>query len=155
MMTPLNLPAIEAKIITSGGKKRIFDPVRRKYVVLTPEEWVRQHFIVYLHLHLQYPKALIRVESGLQVNSLNKRSDILVHDREGKPWMLVECKAPEVKLDRKAFNQAAIYNMTIGARYVAVTNGLVHFCCETFGHGVAPEFLKEFPEFIRRPPQAD
>lgn len=148
-MTPLNLPAIEAKIITSEGKKRIFDPVRRKYVVLTPEEWVRQHFISYLHHHLNYPKALIRVESGLLVNSLNKRSDILVHNREGKPWMLVECKAPEIRLDRKAFNQAAIYNMTIGARFVAVTNGMAHFCCETFGPGITPEFLKEFPEFGR------
>ena len=146
-MTPLNLPAIDAKIIISGGKKRILDLVRRKYVVLTPEEWVRQHFIQYLCGVLAYPKSLVKVESGLQVNSLHKRSDILVHDRDGKPWMLVECKAPDVKLDRKAFNQAAIYNMTIGARYVAVTNGLIHFCCETFGQGNAPEFLDAFPSF--------
>jgi len=146
-MTPLNLPAIEAKIIISGGKKRIFDAVRRKYVVLTPEEWVRQHFIHYLNAILCYPKSLIKVESGLKLNSLQKRSDILIHDRVGKPWMLVECKAPNIKLDRKAFNQAAIYNMTIGARYVAVTNGMLHFCCETFGQGVTPEFLASFPQF--------
>jgi hypothetical protein len=107
-MQPLNLPDFDAKIIKEDGKRRIFDFIRKKYVVLTPEEWVRQHFLHYLTDSLKYPRSLIRIETGLQKNVLQKRTDILIHDRSGKAWMVVECKAPEIRLDRNCFNQALI-----------------------------------------------
>lgn len=146
-MAPLNLPSFDVKVKKSSGKVFIFDSVRKKYVVLTPEEWVRQHVINYLIQHRFYPKSLFRIEGSLTYNTLQKRSDILVYDRKGKPWMLVECKSAALKLSQRAFNQAAIYNMTIGAKYVAVSNGMVHYCCLAPKHGVDPEFLEEFPEF--------
>jgi len=123
-MTPLNLPTYSFKVKKSEGKVWIFDPSRKKYVVCTPEEWVRQHFINYLIQDHRYPKSLFRIEGSLAYNTLQKRSDILVHDRLGKPWMLIECKSPSIKLSQRAFNQVAIYNMTIGAKYIAVTNGI-------------------------------
>ncbi|MBL7865523.1 MAG: type I restriction enzyme HsdR N-terminal domain-containing protein [Cyclobacteriaceae bacterium] len=146
-MTALNLPGFEAKVKKSEGKVLIFDAVRKKYVVLTPEEWVRQHVVNYLIHHRFYPKALFRIEGSLTYNRLQKRSDILVYDRVGKPWMLIECKSSDIKLSQRAFNQVAMYNMTVGARYVAVSNGMVHFCCLAPGAGQQPEFLEEFPEF--------
>jgi predicted type IV restriction endonuclease len=146
-MTPLNLPAHNFKIKKTDGKVWIFDGVRKKFVVLTPEEWVRQHFIHHLiHVH-HYPKSLFRIEGSLTYNTLQKRSDILVYDRSGKPWMLIECKATNVKLTQKAFNQVAIYNMTVGAKYLAVTNGMVHYCCEAPRTGQETVFLEDFPVF--------
>lgn len=146
-MQPLNLPDFDVKIIKEDGKKRIFDFIRKKYVVLTPEEWVRQHFLHYLTDSLKYPKALIRIETGLNQNAMQKRTDILIHDRTGKPWMIVECKAPEVKLDRNCFNQALIYNMTLGARYISVTNGLLHFCFRAGSAEREAEFLPAIPTY--------
>jgi predicted type IV restriction endonuclease len=146
-MTPLNLPTYSFKVKKSEGKVWIFDGSRKKYVVCTPEEWVRQHFINYLVQDHRYPKSLFRIEGSLAYNTLQKRSDILVHDRTGKPWMLVECKSPSIKLSQRAFNQVAIYNMTVGAKYIAVTNGMVHFCCLAPKPGQAGKFLDEFPQF--------
>lgn len=127
-MYKLNLPEFNIALRKEQGKVWIFDIIRKKYVVLTPEEWVRQHFIHYLINDRGYPKSLFKVERGLTYNKLLKRSDIVIHDRTGKPRMLVECKAPEIKLTQKAFNQVAVYNMTVGARYIAVTNGMAQFC---------------------------
>jgi predicted type IV restriction endonuclease len=146
-MNRLNLPAFDYKIKKEGGKHYILDLVRRKYVVITPEEWVRQHFLNYLMADLKYPKALFRVESGLKFNQMQKRSDILIHNRQGKPWMLIECKSPDIKLTQKAFNQIAVYNMTLGAEYLAVTNGMVHFCCRAKTTDAEAGFLKDFPAF--------
>src|SRR5688572_31218406 len=97
-MHKLNLPAFDYKLKKVDGKVWIFDVIRKKYVILTPEEWVRQHFIYYLVTELHYPRALVRVEGGLVYNTLNKRSDIVIFGREGAPWMLVECKSPTLKL---------------------------------------------------------
>jgi hypothetical protein len=143
-MYSLNLPAFETNLKKEQGKVWIFDLIRKKYVVLTPEEWVRQHFVHYLINELKYPRALFRIEGSLTLNKLQKRSDIVVYDRRGKAWMLVECKSPALKLTQKAFNQAAVYNMTLGARYVAVTNGRVHFCSEASSSG---GFMNAFPAF--------
>lgn len=145
-MFKLNLPDFNLTIRKEDGKVWIFDIIRKKYIVLTPEEWVRQHFIHYLINHLNYPKSLFRIEGSLTYNKLQKRSDIVIYDREGKPWMLVECKAPNIKLSQKAFNQVAVYNMTIGARFVAVTNGMVQYCFEVLSTGEA-NHLVSFPEF--------
>lgn len=146
-MNRLNLPVFDYKLKKEGGKHYILDLIRRKYVALTPEEWVRQHFVHYLINDLKYPKSLFKVESGLKFNNRQKRSDILIHNREGRPWMLIECKSPDIKLTQKAFNQIAVYNMTIGARYLAVTNGMVHFCCRPKGAGEEAEFLEDYPAF--------
>ena len=145
-MFKLNLPDFNIKLRKAEGKVWIFDMIRKKFIVLTPEEWVRQHFIHYLINHLNYPKSLFRIEGSLTYNKLQKRSDILIYDRGGKPWMLVECKAPTIKLTQKAFNQVAVYNMTLGAQYIAVTNGRVQYCFEPSVHGEA-NHLASFPEF--------
>jgi predicted type IV restriction endonuclease len=146
-MYTLNLPAINSNIRKEEGKTWIFDIIRKKYIVLTPEEWVRQHFIHHLIHDLKYPRSLFKVESGLLFNSLQKRSDIVIHDRNGKAWMLVECKSPAIKLTQKAFNQIAVYNMTIGAKYLAVTNGMVHYCCQAPKPGADAIFQSDFPVF--------
>jgi hypothetical protein len=147
-MRKLNLPAIKATLKKEHGKVWIFDVIRKKYIILTPEEWVRQHFIHYLIYDLKYPRSLLRIEGSLTYNKLQKRSDILIFDRKGKPWMLIECKSADIRLTQRAFNQVAIYNMTINARYLAVTNGIAHHCCEASTKvGEAPAFLDSFPEF--------
>lgn len=150
-MSPLNLPAVDFKVKKSDGKVWIFDGIRKKFVVLTPEEWVRQHFVHHLIHDLHYPRSLFRIEGSLSYNTLQKRSDILVYDRNGKPWMLIECKSPSIKLTQRAFNQAAMYNMTVGARYVAVTNGMVHFCFLPPRPGGEAVFLNDFPDFKEEP----
>lgn len=143
----MNLPEAALSLKKEEGKVYIFDIIRKKYVVLTPEEWVRQHFIHFMINHLKYPRTLFRIEGALAYNTLQKRSDILVRNREGKAWMLVECKSPTIKLTQKAFNQIAVYNMTVGATYLAVTNGLVHYCCLAPAAGEDAKFAPEFPEF--------
>ena len=146
-MNQLNLPAFSPTLKKDQEKVLIFDMIRKKYVVLTPEEWVRQHFVHFLVDQHNYPKSLFRIESSLSYNKLQKRSDILIHSREGKPWMLVECKSSSIKLTQKAFNQIAVYNMTIGADFLAVTNGMVHYCWHAPKLGEPPVFLDEFPVF--------
>jgi hypothetical protein len=129
-MVKLNLPSFSVELKRDLDKVFIFDFLRKRYVVLTPEEWVRQHFLRYLVDHLQYPKALIRVEGGLTFNTLQKRSDIVVFDREGNPWMVIECKAPDLKLSPRTIEQASLYNHSLKAKYVVITNGMNHICCE-------------------------
>lgn len=146
-MRKLNLPEIKVTLKKEQGKVWIFDIIRKKYIILTPEEWVRQHFIHYLIYHLKYPRSLFRIEGSLSYNTLQKRSDILIFDRDGKPWMLIECKAADIRLSQKAFNQVAVYNMTVNAKYLAVTNGMAHYCCEALKAGEESVFLESFPAF--------
>lgn len=129
-MYTLNLPQYEYNVKKADGKVWIFDVIRKKYIVLTPEEWVRQHFLHYLMHHLGYPKSLIRVEGGLSYNQLKKRSDIVVFDRAGQPWMVIECKSPEIKITSESLHQVSVYNASLKARYVTVTNGLNHYCAQ-------------------------
>lgn len=129
-MTPLNLPSYDYKTKEIDGKTYIYDAIRKKYLVLTPEEWVRQHFIDLLVKHYGYAKSLIRLEGGLAYNRLQKRSDIVVFDRDGNPFLLVECKAPEVKINQFVIEQASRYNLTLRCPFVVVTNGLNTFCFE-------------------------
>jgi hypothetical protein len=127
-MHKLNLPEFAYSLKKADGKVWIFDVIRKKYLVLTPEEWVRQHFIHYLISTLSYPKSLMKVEGGLTYNQLNKRSDILIFDRQGQPWMLVECKSPDQKINESVLRQASTYNATLKAKYITITNGLTHYC---------------------------
>ncbi len=129
-MIKLNLPAFNYKLKKADGKVWIFDGIRKKYVVLTPEEWVRQHVVQYLLSHLNYPKSLIKVEASLSYNTLEKRADVIVFDREGKPWMIVECKAPDLKLTQSAAMQVATYNKSLQAPFVVITNGMLVYCFE-------------------------
>ena len=129
-MVKLNLPPCDIPIKQSEDKVLIFDLLRKRFVVLTPEEWVRQHFIHYLIHHLNYPKGLIKIEGGLRFNTLQKRSDIVVFGRDGKPWMLIECKAPDLKLNQRVVEQASTYNNTLKAKYLVITNGMSSICCE-------------------------
>jgi len=129
-MIELNLPNIDYKIRKAGSNVEIFDIIRKKFIVVTPEEWVRQHFIHYLYFGLGYSKSLIKVESGLKYNQRMKRSDILVYNNDVKPLILVECKSYKVKINQNGFNQLSVYNKTINAKYLILTNGLSHFCCE-------------------------
>lgn len=144
-MVQLNLPSYPFRIRTEGQSKEIFDSLRGKYVALTPEEWVRQHFIVFLRDSLKYPSGLISVEKGFEVNSRKKRADIVVYNAETTPWMVVECKAPTVKLTEEAFFQASSYHEKLSVKYMVVTNGLQHFCCK-FDRGKFA-FQSDFPPF--------
>ena len=145
-MKKLNLPEFPAKLKQAdGGKVLIFDIIRKKYVQLTPEEWVRQNFIYYLVNFLDYPKSLIKVESGLRYNRLLKRSDILVFNRDVVPLLLVECKSSELKITQDVLDQAAVYNRSLNARYLLVTNGIQHLCWKISDDG--NRLLEEIPRY--------
>jgi hypothetical protein len=146
-MIPLNLPPFDYKLKKAEGKLWIFDVIRKKYIVLIPEEWVRQHFVHYLIYHQQYPKALIRVEGGLNYNQLQKRSDIVVYDRAGLPWMIIECKSPDVPVTDKTVFQASTYNATLKAKYLIVTNGLRHLVARIDWQNGTTEWLDELPDY--------
>ena len=148
-MDKLNFPAYTFKVKGNDTGKQIFDEIRKKYVALTPEEWVRQHIIRYLIDHKKYPAGLFAVESGTKYNRLKKRTDLVIYDREGKALVIVECKAPDICLNQKSFNQIASYNKNIRGKYLIVTNGLSHYCCEVdYLHG-RHKFLEEIPEYIK------
>jgi len=123
----------------------ILDIIRRKYVKLTPEEWVRQNFVRYLIEEGNYPPGLIGIEVAAPYNKLKKRVDILVHDRHGRPVMIVECKSFEVLLDEPVFEQIATYNMKFNVPYLVVTNGIRHYACKLAREGNKPEYLLAIP----------
>jgi hypothetical protein len=147
-MVKLDLPGFDYQISKAEGKIWIFDIIRKKQVVLTPEEWVRQHIIHFFIDHLKYPRSLIKIESGLKYNQLQKRSDVIVYDREGNPWLLLECKAPDLKLNQSAVMQVAVYNNDVKAKYIAISNGMQHVCYEVKGKVSETELLKSFPEYL-------
>ena len=126
-MQQLNLPTCDLKIKNEEGNQFVLDIIRKKYVVLTPEEWVRQHFIHLMVNHLKYPKSLLKIESGLSYFKSSKRSDINLMNSDGSLFLVVECKAPDVKINQKALNQISVYNKELQAQYVALTNGMQHF----------------------------
>ena len=123
----------------------ILDPLRRKYVKLTPEEWVRQNFVQYLINQGKYPAGLLGIEVMFRLNKLKRRVDILVHDRMGRPVMIVECKSPDIKLDEKVFEQIATYNMKFKVPYLVVTNGDRHYACKLNPEASRPEYLLVIP----------
>ncbi len=143
-MVKLNLPAFDCNIRKNQGKAEIFDVVRKKYILLTPEEWVRQHVIHYLHNYLDYPFALMQVERGLKYNTRQKRSDILIYDSNGQPAVLVECKSyKDNSLGEHVLQQAAAYNNTLRAKWIVITNGWGFYCWKIDSNDVIPE--KEIP----------
>lgn len=146
-MQSLNLPAFEARISEEKNKKQIFDVIRKKFVALTPEEWVRQHFIHYMIDVMHYPSGLMAVETMVKVNRLNQRADIVLYNRQLKPVLIVECKAPDVEVGQNTVNQAARYNQSLGVSYLVVTNGLVSYCIQLDKSGLSHKVVKELPAF--------
>lgn len=146
-MIPLNLPEYSFKTRSYQGKTEIFDEIRKKFVALTPEEWVRQNFLKYLIIEKQYPKSLIAVELSLQFNRRTKRSDIVVFGRDGSPRLVVECKAPHIKLTQKVFDQVARYNMTFKVKYIIVTNGREHYCYQIDFENATYFFRSDIPDY--------
>jgi hypothetical protein len=146
-MQPLNLPTYSFKIKSSENKYFIFDIIRKKYLVLTPEEWVRQHIIHYLIAEKNYPISLIAVEKKLTINKLTKRTDILVFNAKGSPHIIVECKAPSIKITQEAFDQIARYNLKLEANYLIVTNGLTHFYAYMDLEKECYVFLENIPKY--------
>jgi predicted type IV restriction endonuclease len=147
-MLALNLPAFEVKIKDEGTKKMIFDVIRRKYVTLTPEEWVRQHFVHYLIEQLGYPQDLLANEVELTLNGTSKRCDTVLYDQDLKARMIVEYKAADVPITQKVFNQIMRYNMVLRVEYLVVSNGLEHYCCKMDYTNNSYQFLQEIPKFV-------
>ena len=144
-MKELNLPQYSFRFRETDGKEMILDPIRRKFVKLTPEEWVRQNFIRYLIDAGKYPPGLIGVEVMSDYNKLRKRVDVLMHDRNGKPVLIVECKSWDIKLDEKVFDQIVCYNMGFRVPYIVVTNGIDHYACRIDAEWTKYEFLMAIP----------
>jgi hypothetical protein len=146
-MQKLNLPNYKFKLKSNENKTLIFDNLRKKYMILTPEEWVRQHFVQFLIEEKNYPPTLIAIEKQVVVNNLKKRSDILVFNKEGNPDIIVECKAPKIKITQATFDQIARYNLKLNANFLIVTNGLTHFYCKMDFKKETYVFLKEIPNY--------
>ena len=143
----LNLPNYEFNVKTNKGKLSIYDINRKKFVVLTPEEWVRQNMVQYLIIELRYPASLIKIEGSLRFNNRIKRSDIVVYNRNGNPFLIVECKSYKTKITQLTFDQVAVYNQSIMAEFILVTNGMQHFCCHMDFEKNKIEFVDEIPKF--------
>lgn len=146
-MQQLNLPSYSFRLKSSENKTLIFDIIRKKYVVLTPEEWVRQHILHYLIHEKKYPISLIAIEKQLKINSLTKRTDIVVYNRKGLPEIIVECKAPSISISQETFDQIARYNLTLEANYLMVSNGLNHYYCQSDLENQTYVFLRDIPEY--------
>lgn len=147
MMQPLNLPTYLFNTKSENGRTYILDIIRRKYILLTPEEWVRQHIIRYLNEEKKFPLTLMALEAGFKLNKRQKRTDVLVYDRNGKVLAIVECKAPSVLLSAAVFDQILRYNMMYNVPFLIVTNGLQHYCCRLDYQTNQHEFLKEIPDY--------
>ena len=146
-MSLLNLPGYEAKIREKEGKREIFDRLRRCYVALTPEEWVRQHFVNMLIEYKGYPATLTANEVSITLNGMMRRCDTVVYDKNLRPIAIVEYKAPTVKIDEKVFAQIARYNLVLKVDFLIVSNGLQHFCCKMDYEKNSYSFLREIPAY--------
>ncbi len=146
-MEPLNLPTYFFKIKSEDNRKYIFDEIRRKYILLTPEEWVRQNFIKYLISEKNYPQQLISVEMEFKLNKLSKRCDIVVFNSIGKPNLIVECKSHAVRINQDIFDQIVNYNINFDVDYLIVTNGVKHYCCKLDKKSKSFAFIDGIPEY--------
>ena len=146
-MQALNFPKFSFRFKNSENKISIFDEIRKKFVILQPEEWVRQHCVQFLMIEKNYPKSLINVEKELIVNDLKKRYDIVVFNPDGSMHLIVECKAPEIKINQDTFDQIARYNRALNAKYLMVTNGLNHYYCQIDFENERYDFLKDIPDY--------
>ena len=148
-MQKLNFPVYSFRFKNSENKVSIFDEIRKKFILLTPEEWVRQHVVQFLLQDKKYPKSYINVEKLIKINDLSKRYDGVVFQPNGDIFLLIECKAPEVPISQQTFDQIARYNLVLKAKYLMVTNGLNHYFCQMDFENEKYVFLRELPEFDR------
>ena len=146
-MLSLNLPPYATKIAVRDGKNTIWDVIRRKYVALTPEEWVRQHFVHFLIEHKGYPTSLLANEVALTLNGTSRRCDTVLYDRTLSPRMIIEYKAPHIPITQKVFDQICRYNLVFRVDYLIVSNGLSHYCCRMDYAHQSYEFLTDVPEY--------
>ena len=146
-MQKLNFPTYSFRFKNSENKVSIFDEIRKKFILLTPEEWVRQHVVQFLLQDKKYPKSYINVEKLIKINELSKRYDGVVFQPNGEIFLLIECKAPEVPISQQTFDQIARYNLVLKAKYLMVTNGLNHYFCQMDFENEKYVFLKELPEY--------
>ncbi len=147
LLQPLNLPPYPFRLNEEEGRLYIFDELRKKKLLLTPEEWVRQHFVQYLITEKGYPKMLIKLEGGLRVNHMPRRTDIVIHNRNGEKILLVECKAPGVTITQKVFDQVARYNTVHQVPLMAVSNGLQHYYCKINVSSKTYTFIEDLPAY--------
>ncbi|WP_053991241.1 type I restriction enzyme HsdR N-terminal domain-containing protein [Mangrovimonas sp. TPBH4] len=150
-MQNLNFPKFSFRFKSSENKISIFDEIRKKFIILQPEEWVRQHCVHYLMQVKNYPKSLINVEKELTVNNLKKRYDIVVFNTDGSIHLIVECKAPSVPISQATFDQIARYNLTLDASFLMVTNGINHYYCQMDFEAERYTFLRELPSYNPSP----
>ncbi|WP_397363091.1 type I restriction enzyme HsdR N-terminal domain-containing protein [Olleya sp. R77988] len=148
-MQKLNFPTYSFRFKNSENKVSIFDVVRKKFIILQPEEWVRQHCVHYLIEVKKYPLSLINVEKELKVNDLKKRYDIVIFNPDGSIHLIVECKAPKIEIKQNTFDQIARYNLVLNATYLMVTNGINHYYCNMDFEAEKYEFLKDIPEYSK------
>ncbi|MBR4923048.1 MAG: type I restriction enzyme HsdR N-terminal domain-containing protein [Bacteroidaceae bacterium] len=146
-MLPLNLPSYPAKILKRNGKNVIFDPLRQKYVALTPEEWVRQHFVHFLTDFKGYPKGLLANEIQLDLNDTKKRCDTVLFNKDLSARMIVEYKAPNIEITQAVFDQITRYNMVLKVEYLIVSNGIRHYCCRIDYNTLKYTFLPDIPSY--------
>jgi hypothetical protein len=149
-MQKLNLPEYNFRTKTEDGKPLIFDSIRKKFVVLTPEEWVRQNFIQYLKTEKKYPETLMAVEKQIMLNQTQRRFDLLVYSRNGQPHLIAEFKAPGIKITQETFDQVVRYNMALRVEKVVVSNGLQHFACEIDYAKNSFQYLPEIPAYCEK-----
>ena len=146
-MLPLNLPSYPAKILKRNGKNVIFDPLRQKYVALTPEEWVRQHFVHFLTDFKGFPKGLLANEIQLDLNGTKKRCDTVLFNKDLSAKMIVEYKAPNIEITQAVFDQITRYNMVLKVEYLIVSNGIRHYCCKIDYNTMKYTFLPDIPAY--------
>ena len=146
-MIELNIPAQNIEVKNINSKNYVFDVTRKKHLILTPEEWVRQNLISYFITNLKYPKGLIKTESSLKYNNLKKRSDILIYNKDMSHFMIVECKSFKIKINKSHLNQSALYNKIYRSKYIMISNGLDHIVCEYDWDNKSFKFKDSIPEF--------
>ena len=144
-MQTLNFPTFQFRFKNSENKLLVFDDIRKKFVLLTPEEWVRQHVVHYFIRVKGYSKSYINVEKVVKINGLNKRYDVVVYKPDGSIFLLVECKEPKVTIDQGTFDQIARYNLTLKADFLMVTNGINHYYCKMDYEAKKYHFLNDIP----------
>lgn len=147
--TPLNLPPYALKLKRIGEKVYVFDELRKKNLLLTPEEWVRQHWVHHLVNALKYPKSLMKIEGGMALQGLQKRTDLVIYNNYGKKILLAEFKAPEIKITQKTFEQISNYNTKHQIPLLLVSNGLQHYFCRINFENKTFDFLDELPNYIQ------
>lgn len=143
----LNLPSFDIRLQRNDEGVKIFDRLRKKFIILTPEEWVRQHFVNYLINHKGFPESLMANEIGITLNGTRRRCDTVVFDKHGSPMVIVEYKASSIVISQSTFDQIVRYNMVLHARYLIVSNGMNHYCCRIDYDNMSYDFLKEVPDY--------